>query len=344
MYQHLYPADVQVCQHVVNACLMPYQPVLSAFAQGTPKSDGETPLRVLASYAKFSFAEADGRTAAVEAINAVAIAAAHCVPAIPLAGALSSSPGVFHCYMTPVHALQGDALSLSVRTTEITAGILIPNRPASRPMLPYSLCSTCSSSLSQLIFDSLSDICLMLDACAEHERTTRMLAGRQMDSDLQAALQEPFKPEAALADPDRAVAAAQLLCTAAEWHPSLLVALVYPTRLSLPSTATDGSSMPQTTCAPSTSDKEGSAEAGGQVLVRAGSRESARQRQRQPPAERQEGREDAFSALDGLWALLQRAEELRGDQPKLLAAVLSALVSLWQVMTCMHGHNAAFGV
>ena len=48
---------------------------------------------VLASYARFSFAEGEGRTAAVRALDTVALAAAHCMPAIPFAGALSSSPG-----------------------------------------------------------------------------------------------------------------------------------------------------------------------------------------------------------------------------------------------------------
>ncbi len=65
-----------------------------------------------------------------------------------------------------------------------------------------------------------------------------------MDSDLQKALQEPFKPEAALANPERAIAAVQLLSTAAESHPSLLVALMYPTRLSVSASADGG--MPQT--------------------------------------------------------------------------------------------------
>ena len=56
-----------------------------------------------------------------------------------------------------------------------------------------------------------------------------------------------------------------------------------------------------------------------------------RQRQRPPTIDSLEGQRDAFGALDGLWALLRRADELRAEHPKLLAAVLSALVSLWQV-------------
>ena len=75
-----------------------------------------------------------------------------------------------------------------------------------------------------------------------------------MDSDLQRALQEPFKPDAALADPGRAIAAAQLLSTAAELHPSLLVPLVYPTRLSVTDSA-DGGTL-QTTSSPPTSTSQ----------------------------------------------------------------------------------------
>lgn len=37
------------------------------------------------------------------------------------------------------------------------------------------------------------------------------------------------------------------------------------------------------------------------------------------------------SALDGLWALLQQAEELRSKHPRLLAETLRALLALWQV-------------
>jgi hypothetical protein len=78
---------------------------------------------VLASYAKFSFAEADGRTAAINAVNTVAIAAARCVPAIPLAGALSSSPGAFHCSMSPKHMTFTDMFP--VDTTQVGAGLII---------------------------------------------------------------------------------------------------------------------------------------------------------------------------------------------------------------------------
>ena len=56
-----------------------------------------------------------------------------------------------------------------------------------------------------------------------------------------------------------------------------------------------------------------------------------RQRQKPPTVDSLEGQRDAFSALDGLWALLRRADELRAEHPKLLAAVLAAIVSLWQV-------------
>ena len=81
------------------------------------------------------------------------------------------------------------------------------------------------------------------------------LAGRQNDGDLQQALQDPFKPEVALSDPDRAVAALQLLSIAANAHPSLLVALVYPTCLSLSAAAADGSTL-QISSAPQTSSAQ----------------------------------------------------------------------------------------
>ncbi len=74
--------------------------------------------------------------------------------------------------------------------------------------------------------------------------------------------------------------------------------------------------------------QDASAEISGQIVEFA---TGGRQRQRPPTIESLEGQRDAFSALDGLWALLRRADELRADHPKLLAAVLSALVSLWQV-------------
>ena len=75
-----------------------------------------------------------------------------------------------------------------------------------------------------------------------------------MESDLQRSLQEPFKPEIALADADRAIAAAQLLSTAAESHPSLLVALIYPTGLSVSASADGGT--PQTSSAPPASSSQ----------------------------------------------------------------------------------------
>ena len=96
-----------------------------------PSSGGKAPLMVLAWYAKFSFAEADGRTAAIDAINAAAVAAARCVPAIPLAGALSTSPGAqspecwSHCRiftqpnlaMTAISTAENDTLQKMPGTT-----------------------------------------------------------------------------------------------------------------------------------------------------------------------------------------------------------------------------------
>ncbi len=75
--------------------------------------------------------------------------------------------------------------------------------------------------------------------------------------------------------------------------------------------------------------QDATAEPSGQAIVEFAA--GGRQRQRPPTVVSLEGQRDAFSALDGLWALLRRADELRAEHPKLLAAVLSALVSLFQV-------------
>jgi hypothetical protein len=44
-----------------------------------------------------------------------------------------------------------------------------------------------------------------------------------------------------------------------------------------------------------------------------------------------------FSALDGLWQLLRQAPSLLSSQPKLLAAVLRALSTLWECQGSAHG-------
>jgi hypothetical protein len=44
-----------------------------------------------------------------------------------------------------------------------------------------------------------------------------------------------------------------------------------------------------------------------------------------------------FSALDGLWQLLRQAPSLLPSQPKLLAAVLRALSTLWECQGSAHG-------
>lgn len=48
-------------------------------------------------------------------------------------------------------------------------------------------------------------------------------------------------------------------------------------------------------------------------------------------------KKDVWSALDGLWALLQRAAQLMTDQPMLLGRVLSVLSTLWECQTSAHG-------
>jgi hypothetical protein len=47
--------------------------------------------------------------------------------------------------------------------------------------------------------------------------------------------------------------------------------------------------------------------------------------------------EPPFSALDGLWQLLRQAPSLLSSQPKLLAAVLRALATLWECQGSAHG-------
>ena len=223
---------------VLLSCLPRYE---SANVQGASSGNGEVPLMLLASYAKFSFAEAEGRTAAIMAIDAIAVAAAHCMPVVPLAGALSSTPGAPDCWVV-----------LKSRLAQAT-------KPAQQSQI-LLLPSHCSVS----ILDDVRLLSLSPDpACGKTQCllagysvqwVCSMSAGRQMDGDLQKALQEPFKPEAALADPQRAIAAAQLLGTAAVSHPSLLVALMYPTSLSV-SVSADGST-PQTSPAPPTSSSQ----------------------------------------------------------------------------------------
>jgi hypothetical protein len=47
--------------------------------------------------------------------------------------------------------------------------------------------------------------------------------------------------------------------------------------------------------------------------------------------------EPPFSALDGLWQLLKQAPSLLSSQPRLLAAVLRVLATLWECQGAAHG-------
>lgn len=144
------------------------------------------------------------------------------------------------------------------------------------------------------------------------------------DSKLQAALHEAFSPGAATADPQRAIAACQLLVTAAISHPSLLGALLFPTNLQDPTAAAAAPPPPAGGGGKRTKDS-----GRGPVVALAGP--GAGEIEKNGGERPGEWREDAYSALDGLWALLRKGPELRRAQPQLLAAVLRALTALWQV-------------
>lgn len=66
---------------------------ISVLLQGSPENASETPLSTLASYAMFNFAESNGRTAALEAINVMAVVAARSAPGLPLARILKIDSG-----------------------------------------------------------------------------------------------------------------------------------------------------------------------------------------------------------------------------------------------------------
>lgn len=139
-----------------------------------------------------------------------------------------------------------------------------------------------------------------------------------------------FKPEAALSDPQQAIAACQLVTTAAASHPSLLSALLFPTKLTVGHT-------PSPTGASSQEGKGGKRAKDGEdsgtavvgalaVVVKGGNMVEGGTRERTG-----EWNADAYSALDGLWGLLQKSGKLQEKEPHLMAAVLRALVALWQV-------------
>ena len=169
-----------------------------------------------------------------------------------------------------------------------------------------------------------------------HEPACATDPGRVTNTKLQAALHEAFSPDAAIADPRRAVAACDLLVTAATSHPSLLGALLFPTKLR------ESTGVAATAGVPPDSGSGGGKRTkdGGRVAAGPGALALVGQVAADVgvgPGDRPgEWSKDACSALDGLWALLRRGEELRRGQPHLLAAVLRALVTLWQVSRPRH--------
>lgn len=66
---------------------------ISVLPQGSPENASETPLSTLASYVTFNFAESNGRTAALEAVNVMAVVAARSAPGLPLARILKIDSG-----------------------------------------------------------------------------------------------------------------------------------------------------------------------------------------------------------------------------------------------------------
>ena len=148
---------------------------------------------------------------------------------------------------------------------------------------------------------------------------------------LQQALHDSFKPETAQADPARTIAACQLLVTAADAQPSLLGAMLFPTKLRINGGRTNGGQ--RSSDGRTSQDAQGSDTAGTLVLAT----QQGKQEGGQGAAQAGQWKEDAFSALDGLWELLQKIDSLRTFQPRLLAAVLRALVALWQVWASSAG-------
>ncbi|KAK9819662.1 hypothetical protein WJX72_000881 [[Myrmecia] bisecta] len=123
---------------------------------------------------------------------------------------------------------------------------------------------------------------------------------------IKAALLEPFHLARACAQPALFAAAAQLLITAVSSHPSLVDALFFPTGMAVQPPVDAG--------------KENQAQANGSLVA-------ARPSSRKP---RKDKAKKEWSCLDGLWEMLQAAADLRAHHPKVLAALLQALLAMWQ--------------
>ncbi|KAF8066207.1 LIP1P [Scenedesmus sp. PABB004] len=128
---------------------------------------------------------------------------------------------------------------------------------------------------------------------------------------LRPALLRLFEAPVAQQYPEWSIQAMVLLEAGVRSHPEVLDTLCFPTGLALPSA--DKSAEPA----------DGAATGGGKKARPAGTKAGAGA--------------TAFSALDGLWALLKQAPQLLGSQPKLLAAALRLLSSLWECQGSAHG-------
>lgn len=132
------------------------------------------------------------------------------------------------------------------------------------------------------------------------------------------ALADPFRREYAAALPNALARAAALLEAAVRHHPELLDAMCFPSGLEAPSGGggSDGGTASAGALVPA-GDVGGKPAAGGAAGKARGA----------PP----------FSALDGLWGLLQNARALLQSSPRAAAAALGALSALWECQASAHG-------
>jgi len=139
---------------------------------------------------------------------------------------------------------------------------------------------------------------------------------------------DPFRREYAAALPDLCVRAAAVLEAAARYHPELLDAMCFPSGLdAAAATAATAGSNP----ADAGKADAGAGSAGG-ALVPAGS--SAKEGGGKAAAKKGP---PPFSALDGLWALLQNAHALLQTSPRVACALMGVLSTLWECQGSAHG-------
>ncbi|KIY93307.1 hypothetical protein MNEG_14655, partial [Monoraphidium neglectum] len=132
------------------------------------------------------------------------------------------------------------------------------------------------------------------------------------------ALVEPFRRGYAAALPDMFCRAAALLEAAARHHPELLDAMCFPSGLEQPPAVAGAGAAAATGALVPSGGKEGGQAAAASAAKKGGAA---------PP----------FSALDGLWALLQNARGLLQSSPRAAAALLGALGALWECQASARG-------